>query len=154
MTAPLIATLEPTSDTRDVDEVAVTLRITNASDSTVEVLNPDMGRPSAQMNWPGSIEAYAASLLMSFGFLAISVSDDSDNQVDRQPLETWATPVLRPRVALSPGDSLDVPIPIGRFFRFSPGGKYRVTVEYGDDALKVTARDTVYLSGRDSRDER
>ena len=145
MTAPLIATIEQSSGTRDVDEAAVTLRITNASDSTVELLNPDMGRPSAQMNWPGSIEAYAASLLISFGFLAVSVSDDSGNQVDRAPLESWATPVLRHRVALSPGESLAVSIPVGRFFRLSPGGNYLVSVEYGDDAIKVKAEGTVAL---------
>lgn len=143
MTTSLTATVEPLTGDRQTDELAVDLRIVNVSDSTVEVLNPDVGRPSPQMNWPWSIETYRASLLMSYGYLAVSVSDESGEHVDKEPVETWATPVLRPRLALSPGDSFDVLIPVGRFFPLSPGGKYRVSVQYGDDALKVRAEGIV-----------
>jgi hypothetical protein len=50
---------------------------------------------------------------MSYGFLTVSVADDENGQpVEKQPVETWVTPVLKPRVALSPGASVDVPIPL------------------------------------------
>jgi hypothetical protein len=147
MAAPLTATLEPSTRKGPPDELAVTMRIVNASDATVEVLNPDMGRPSAQMNWPWSIQMYRASLLMSYGYLAVSVFDESGQQVDREPVETWATPVLHPRLALSPGDSFNVPIPVARFFRLSRGRRYRMSVEYGDEALKIHAEGTVDVPG-------
>ena len=71
MADPLTASIDPR--TAGEDKVA-TLRITNASDSTLEVVNPNMGQPSPEMNWPYSIETYRASLLMSYGFLAVSVA--------------------------------------------------------------------------------
>lgn len=140
MNDPLAASLDPR--TAGEDHVA-TLRITNASDSTVEIVNPDMGRPSPEMNWPYSIETYRASLLMSYGFLAVSVAGESGAEVTRQPIETWATPILRAPVSLAPGESVDVPIPLGRFFSLEPGGRYRVSAEYGDAALRVGAEAVV-----------
>jgi hypothetical protein len=140
VTTPLAATVEPTTGDRHDDELAMKLRIVNASDSTVEVFNPDMGRPSAKVNWPWSIELYRASLLISYGYLTVSVADESGREVEKEPLETWVTPVLRPRLALSPGESFEVVIPVGRLFRLAPGGKYRVSVEYGDAAVKVRAK--------------
>ncbi len=148
VTTQLAATVEPTTGDRHVDEPALTLRIVNASDSTVEVLNPDMGRPSPKVNWPWSIELYRASLLMSYGYLTVSVADESGRQVDNEPLETWVTPVLRPRLALSPGESFEVVIPVGRLFRLSAGRNYRVSVEYGDAALKVRAEGTFNVPRR------
>jgi hypothetical protein len=151
VTTPLAATVEPTTGDRHADELALTLRIVNASDATVEVLNPDLGRPSPKVNWPWSIELYRASLLMSFGYLTVSVADESGRQVDKEPLETWVTPVLRPRLALSPGESFEVVIPVGRFFRLAPGGKYRVSVEYGEAAVKVRAEGAFSVPRRRDR---
>jgi hypothetical protein len=150
VTTPLRATVEPPAAGGEPDELAVTLRITNASDAAVAVLNPDVGRPSPQMRWPWSVEAYRAALLMSYGYLAVSVTGAAGEPVDRQPVETWATPVLRPRVALAPGDALEVPIPVGRFFPLAPGGTYRLSVDYGDDALKVHADGAVDVPGDDA----
>jgi hypothetical protein len=147
MKTPLTATVHPTRGKGKATELAVTLQIRNASGSTVEVLNPDMGRPSPSTNWPWSLQAYRASLLMSYGYLAVSVTDESGHPVVRKPLETWATPVLRPRLALAPGDSFDVVIPVGRLFPLSTGGKYRVSVEYGDGALKVRGEGSIDVPG-------
>ncbi len=140
MADSLTASIDPR--TSGEDKVA-TLRITNTSDSTLEVLNPNMGQPSQEMNWPYSIETYRASLLMSYGFLAVSVADESGGDVAMQSISTWATPILRPPVALAPGESVEVPIPIGRFFPLEPGRKYVVTTEYGDADLRVSAKDVV-----------
>lgn len=147
MTTPLSATVRPSASGPHPDEVTVTLRVTNATDSSVDVLNPDMGRPSSQMDWPWSVEAYRASLLMSFGYLAVSVAGESGEPVEQEPLQTWATPVLRPRIDLAPGESFEVDIPLGRFFRLAPGGRYRVTLEYGDDTVKVSAEGAVDVAG-------
>jgi hypothetical protein len=136
----MTASIDPR--TAGEDRVA-TLRITNTSDAPVELVNPDMGTPSPQMNWPHSLETYRASLLMSYGYLKVAVADESGGEVPREPIETWATPILRAPVALEPGESLEVAIPLGRFFRLEPGGSYTVSAEYGDDALRVTAQGVV-----------
>jgi hypothetical protein len=133
----LSATVEP--DTGQPDQPAVTLRITNESSDPVEILNPDLGKPSPEMNWPHSLEAYRASLLMSYGYLSISVADEAGNEVPKEGLETWATPVLKSPVALSRGESLDVPIPLGRFFALTAGSGYRLSIEYGAHDAKVRA---------------
>jgi hypothetical protein len=133
---PLTASIDPR--TAGADHVA-TLRITNTSDSTLALVNPDMGQPSPEMNWPYSIETYRAALLMSYGYLAVSLAEESGAEVPREPIETWATPILRAPVSLAPGESVEVPIPIGRFFPLEPGGRYLVSAEYGDAALRVGA---------------
>ena len=90
------------------------------------------------MGWPYSLATYRASLLMSYGFLTVAVADEEGRPVERQPVETWATPVLRPPVSLAPGETLDVPIPLGPFFALPPGGTYRVSVTFGADEQKVS----------------
>jgi hypothetical protein len=117
----------------------VVLRLTNAGQASVEVLNPDLGRPSPDMRWPHSEEAYRTSLLMSYGYLEVRVADDSGEPVDMAPVQTWATPALRPPVRLEPGESLDVPVPVGVFFPLQPGETYRVSVGYGAGADKTWA---------------
>ena len=74
---------------------------------------------------------------MSYGYLTVSVTDEHGQPVEKQPVETWVTPVLNSPVALAPGESLDVPIPLGPFFALAPGRTYQVSAEYGDRALKV-----------------
>lgn len=123
-------------------ELAVILRVENDSREAVELLNPDLGHPSPRMNWPWSTAAYRASLLMSYGYLGVTVTDVDGEEIEREPVETWATPVLRPKVSLAPGESLTVPIPVGPFYRLSPLGAYRVTVEYGDGP-KVRAQGVI-----------
>ncbi|GLZ76276.1 hypothetical protein Afil01_10830 [Actinorhabdospora filicis] len=140
MSGDLKATVGP----GDVEgELAVVLRVENASGEPVELLNPDFGHPSPRSGWPFSTAAYRASLLMSYGYLTITVTDVDGEEVRREALETWATPILRPKVALAPGESLTVPVPVGPFYRLSPLDAYRVTVEYGDDVIKVRAEGAI-----------
>jgi hypothetical protein len=141
----MTASIDP--QTAGEDQVA-TVRIANTSDATVELLNPDLGQPSPEMNWPYSVETYRASLLMSYGYLSVSVADESGGEVAPEPVETWATPILRAPVSLAPGESVEIPIPLGRFFRLEPGGSYTVSVEYGDDATRVAASGRVSTPSR------
>lgn len=132
----LTATIDPRAAGEDR---VVTLRITNPSDAAVELVNPDMGRPALNMNWPHSVEVYRASLLMEYGYLAVSVADESGVDVPLAMISTWATPIMPAPVSLEPGDSLEVPIPLGRFFALEPGGRYQTTAEYGDAPQRVNA---------------
>ncbi len=95
------------------------------------------------MKWPYSLETYRASLLMSYGYLTVSVTDEDGEPVEKQPVETWVTPILNSPVTLAPGETLDVPIPLGPFFTLVPGRTYRVSAEYGDNALKVSGEGTL-----------
>ena len=136
----LTATVEPTAE--PADETAVVLRIRNETGAPVDVLNPDLGRPAEDRGWPFSVEAYRTAMLMSFGFLTITVRDESGDQLEQEPVSTWSTPFVRPAVSLAPGASMDVVIPLAPFFALVPGAVYGVRVEYGD-ASKVAAEGTV-----------
>lgn len=139
MTA-LIATIEPIAE--PVGESAVTLRIVNNTVGPIELLNPDLGKPADRSDWPFSVEAYRAALLMSFGLLTVSVHSESGEEVAKEPVSTWSTPLVRPPVSLTPGGSLDVVIPLRPFFLLATAAAYRVTAEYGD-VVKVRASGTV-----------
>jgi hypothetical protein len=127
----------------DGEEVGVTMQIANAGDQAVEVLNPDVGRPSPQMGWPWSVAAYRVAVLLSFGYLALAVTDDAGDAVRQEPVQSWATPVLRPAVVLGPGETLSVPVPLVPFFALEAGRVYGVTIEYGVAPLTVRAEGTV-----------
>jgi hypothetical protein len=125
--------------TADGRTLSATLRTANQGDRTITVLNPDMGVPSPAMNWPYSNEAYQTFLLMSFGYLSLTVTDEGGAELPRLDLLVSATPVLRPPLELAPGDSFEVPISIGTFYELESKNAYRMTAEYGDQDLKVSA---------------
>jgi hypothetical protein len=137
MTAALTATIEPPP--AGDGEVTVTLRIANGSAEAVEVLNPDLGQPSPGMRWPWSVTAYRAAVLLSFGYLALAVADEEGDPVEPEPVQPWATPVLRPPVELGPGATLAVPVPLAPFFPLDAGRAYRVAVDYGVAPVTVHA---------------
>jgi hypothetical protein len=140
---PLTATIEAPAGQTDVGAFQVLLRITNQSDRTVTVLNPDMGIPAPTMKWPWSREVYQTSMLMSFGYLSISVTDETGKELPQQTIQAWATPVLQPKIELEQGDSFELAIPIGSFYQLASGRVYLVVIEYGDRDLKVVARTSV-----------
>jgi hypothetical protein len=141
---PLTAAIEVPPQTGS-QPFHITVRIMNPTDQPLAILNPDMGVPSPAMKWPWSNQTYQTSLLISFGYLSVSVVDDVGQELPQQPLQTWATPVLRPRIELAPGDSIDVSIPIGDFYQLESGRSYSVSLEYGDRHLRVAARDRAHV---------
>jgi hypothetical protein len=123
-------------------EKAVVLRIVNDSGAAVQLADPDLGRPADDADWPFSVQAYRAALLMSFGFLTVTVRDESGAELDRRPVSTWSTPLVPAPVSLPPAGTLQVVIPLGPFFAISPGRTYRVTAVYGETS-RVTGTGTV-----------
>ena len=83
---------------------------------------------------------YQTFLLLSFGFLSMSVTDAAGAQLPRRTIAASATPALRPPLVLGAGDSFDIDIPTGSFYRLTSGNTYQVALEYGDKALRVFAR--------------
>ncbi len=142
-TEPLKAIIEVPAGQTDAAGFMVLLRITNQTDHRVVVLNPDMGIPSPAMKWPHSTEAYQTSLLISFHYLSMSVIDMMGQELPQQAIQTWATPVLRPKLEMAPGDSFELAIPIGNFYQLASGKPFLVALEYGDQNLKVTAQSPV-----------
>lgn len=139
----LTATIEVPDDQAAAKALRVTLRITNQGEEKISVLNPDMGVPMPNMDWPWSDETYQTSMLISYSFLSMSVTDEEGNEVPQDAIQTWATPVLRPNIELGPGDSFEVTIPIGDFYKLESGKSYWVALTYGDRNLKVSARSLV-----------
>jgi hypothetical protein len=123
----------------DARALEAKLRIINPTDRRIAILNPDMGVPSPTMNWPYSKDVYQTSLLISFGYLSMSVTDEAGEELQQQAIQTWATPALRPPLDLEPGDSFEVAIPIGNFYQLESGKAYRVALTYGDQDQKISA---------------
>jgi hypothetical protein len=142
---PLTAAIEVPTGQTDARALRVILRITNPTGPRIAILNPDMGVPSSAMNWPFSNEVYQTALLISFGYLSMAVTDEAGNEVPREAIMTSATPALRPKLELGPGDSFEVAIPIGNFYQLESGKAYRVALEYGEQNLKVSARTRVIV---------
>jgi hypothetical protein len=139
-TTPLTVKIEVPAEQTYPVAFRVILRLTNETAYNVLILNPDMGKPIPATSWPWSRESYGVSLLISFRYLAISVTDEVGQIVPRQPLQSMATPVRLPDVELTPGKTLDLPIPIGEFYRLDSGKTYDLKIEYGDRDRKVAAQ--------------
>jgi hypothetical protein len=140
---PLTGAIEVPTGQHDARVLRVKLRITNPAGGRVAIVNPDMGVPSPAMNWHFSQEVYQIFLLLSFGFLSISVTDEAGSELPQRIIPTSATPALRPPLDLGPGDSFEIEIPIGSFYQLASGKTYRVSLEYGDKAMKVSAQTRV-----------
>jgi len=136
---PLTAAIEVPAGQTDPRHLEVKLRIANPAGGKIAVHNPDMGVAAPAMNWSFSQEMYQTSMLISFGYLSISVTDEAGNELPQQAIQTWATPVLQPKLELGPGDSFEVAIPIGDLYQLAPAHAYWVTLTYGDQDLKVSA---------------
>jgi hypothetical protein len=142
---PLTAAIEVPAGQTDVRALRVTLRITNPASPSVTILNPDMGIPSPDMNWPYSKEAYQTFLLMSFGYLSMLVTDEAGRELPQLVIPTSATPALRPPLELGPGDSFEITIPVGTFYQLELGKAYWVTLTYGEQNLRVSARTRIIV---------
>ena len=140
---PLTATIEVPASQMEAAAFVVILRITNQAGGSIVILNPDMGIPAPTMNWPWSNATYQTSLLISFHYLSMSVTDETGQELPQRAIQTWATPVLWPQLELALGDSFELAIPIGNFYQLASGRAYLVALEYGDHNLKVTARTRV-----------
>ena len=139
----LTGTMEVPAGQNDARALVIKLRIVNPTDRRIAILNPDMGVPSSSMNWPFSKQVYQTSLLLSFGYLSMSVTDEAGKELQQQVIQTWATPALRPPLELEPGDSFEVAIPIGHFYQLMSRKAYGVALTYGDQNLRVSARTRV-----------
>lgn len=138
--SPLSASIEALAGQSDAAHFQVRLRIENRTGTTVRLLNPKMGRPSPEMNWRYSNEAYQISLLMMFNHLSMWVTDEAGDKLPLQMIDSGATPALWPPLEFAPGDSMTLTVPIGEFFVLQSGRTYDVTIEYGEQGQKVKAR--------------
>jgi hypothetical protein len=139
----LSASIAIPDDHQVASDFVILLRIVNGSDRTLAVPNPDMGTPVPEMNWTESTISYQTSLLLSFHVLSIQVIDAAGRELPRQAIPTWATPVRMPDIELEPGRSLDVPIPLGRFYQLESESPYLVRIQYGDRERRVQVEDWV-----------
>jgi hypothetical protein len=148
---PLAAQIEVPAGQTDPAAFRVILRLTNRAEHTIAVLNPDMGKPTPAMRWPWSSESYGVSLLISFHYLSMSVTDEAGQMLPQQAVQSMATPVRLPDLDLAPGVFLELPIPIGDFYELGRGRTYDVMIEYGDWDRKVAARAVMTIPQPDYR---
>lgn len=143
--SPLSPSIEAPAGQSDATHFEVRLRIENRTGTMVRLLNPNMGRPSPEMNWRYSNEAWQISLLMIFNYLSMSVTDDAGDEIPLQMIDSGATPALWPPLELAPGDSMTLAVPIGEFFVLESGRTYDVIIDYGEQGQKVKARGRIAL---------
>jgi hypothetical protein len=122
----------------------VTLTITNRSDHSVPVPNPDVGSPDAgsrpsRLEWTYGPETYQVAVLRSFHLLSLSVADSDGNQLPDIGPNPWTTPVMKPKVPLAPGDSVQLRINLRDFVEVDADGVYRVELSYGTEGERVSA---------------
>src|SRR5262245_11125730 len=130
----LICTVELKTDTPALSKpIWVRMIVANASDQVVSVVNPDFGRPPPDLHWTGSNEAYSIGVLMSFGFLEITLTDPVGTPVERKSSVPWITPVVG-RLLLQPGESCAFNFDLAELFLPKSAGRYETFVRYGDDA--------------------
>jgi hypothetical protein len=92
------------------------------------------------MNWRRSNEAYQISLLLSFNYLSMSVTDEAGQTPPQIGSDSGGTPAVWPMLELAPRDFMTLTIPLGEFYALESGKTYDVTIEYGEQGQKVTAR--------------
>lgn len=142
---PLSAALRVSGAGQDPSGLTLELQVTNRSDAAVAVINPDLGSPPADMSWPASPEVYRTSLLLSYGYLEMSVLGDDGRELPLEMIETWVTPIRKRPLELQPGESLALTVPIGKFFRLQSGRAYEVEVQFGEAGHRVAAGTRVDL---------
>ena len=140
---PLRGTIDVPAGQTDPETFSIRLRIINAGDQHLAVLNPDMGVPAPSMKWPYSQAAYQTSMLISFGYLSMSVRGADGKELPQQTIHSWGTPVLRQPLQLRPGESFDLTIPIGAFYPLKAGQAFQVALRYGDQNQKVEAESSI-----------
>jgi len=140
---PLTGTIDVPTGQDDPKSFRVRLRIANASARQLTVLNPDMGVPAPSMKWPYSQAAYQISMLISFGYLSMSVRSGDGKELPQETIHSWGTPALRQPLQLRPGDSFDLTVPIGAFYHLERGNAFHVVLRYGDQNQKVEAQASV-----------
>jgi hypothetical protein len=119
--------------------VWVVFTVKNETSAAVTVANPYVGKPSVELNWPFSDETYQIALLQSFGLLSLSVIHAAIGELANVGPQTWITPLMPAPLELAPGDSLRLRINLSDFFELNQAGRYRVTVEYGDEHARAKA---------------
>ncbi len=141
--AGLTGSIDVPDGQTDTGAFRIDLRVKNQTDRDTEILNPDFGKPPESMQWPWSEETYRASIMLSFHYLTISVTDKVGRTLPPRAIQSWSTPAVLPKRNVAPGESLAVPIPLGDFYDLAPRTTYIVAIEYGDAELKVAARSTI-----------
>jgi hypothetical protein len=139
MTASLTTTLVlETEPPVAGNPIWVRLTMTNSSDQKIALLNPDLGSPPRELEWPASAAAYRVALLMSFGLLDIKLEDSLGNPARSTGLTPWVTPIVGERV-LQPHETLTIDFDLSELFSTDSAGAYRLYVKYGDRATDAEA---------------
>jgi hypothetical protein len=113
--------------------------LTNEGPQTAEIVNPETGGPPAELNWDHSPQAYRMAVLMSYGIVALRLTDTHDRPVESKGLVPWVTPILGRRV-LAAKDKVTLDFDLHEFFTIGTPGRYRLGFKYRDGDILVEAQ--------------
>lgn len=120
----------------------ISVVVMNQTDSTVSLVNPDVGKIPEELNWSFTKETFQIAMLLSIHLIEMCVTNSRGESLPQVGPHSWATPLLMPRLELAPGDSLRLRINLSDHFHLE-ADKYHVAVEYGDE--RASARGEVDL---------
>jgi hypothetical protein len=110
------------------------MTITNTSNHDLQLPNIEVGNPPPELKWLGSHQAYQAAVLMSFGFLKLTLHDGDGKLVqDRTPMP-WVTPTLS-LTTLKPNDHVEMNFDLTELFACTQPGLHTLRVQYGRSEL-------------------
>ncbi|MEX2512671.1 MAG: hypothetical protein WD398_07190 [Cyclobacteriaceae bacterium] len=110
----------------------VGITMTNESDRTLEIINPDVGTPPPNLHWTASDEAYRIALLISIGALKIILKNGEGQLIESKGLQPWVTPIIGTQ-NLQPHQSLTFEFDVNELFSLESSGFYHLWLRYGND---------------------
>lgn len=138
MTASLSVLIEPLGQTALGRPLRMRIRLTNDGAHPARIVSPDFGEPPPELDWTGSGETYRLALLISLGWIRLSMRDSEGvDVVHKQPMP-WVDPLVGSRT-LAPGEAIALEFDLDAFFTITHPGRYVVAVDYMDETTLVQA---------------
>lgn len=131
-------------------EVRILVRIRNDGPARLALPNPSPGSPPPELDWPLSIDSYHTALLFSNNMLTVEVSGPDGKTLEPDITMPWTTHLWPVDKDLAAGESLEFPVVLSEFYRFTQTGMHRVDVGFGYAGRRVHARGRVEIGAPQS----
>lgn len=128
---------------RSSEEYWADLTIINNQREQVKVIKPDNFTPFD--GWKHSHEAYQIATLQSFHILKITLVDENNTLLSQKT--GLSTPLDHAvlYIDFSPGQELNLPIPLHEYYDLEFGKSYTLSVQYGRESIKAQASGTLRI---------
>lgn len=126
-------------------EVRVRVRIRNDGPERLALPDPSPGSPPPELDWPLSIESYHTALLLSYNLLTLKVVGPDGKLLEPDITMPWTTHLWPADRELGTGASLEFPVVLSEFYRFTQRGPHSVDIGFGHAGRRVHAQGVVQI---------